>query len=77
MFDAFLPSAKRLTVDIGAVRDTLKYLEGDLRQKSEYARLAETLRTALVEIDRLEKSGVKAPPVPSPVVASQFRPIDM
>ncbi|MGQ0457093.1 MAG: hypothetical protein ACT4OU_08525 [Hyphomicrobium sp.] len=76
MFDAFLPSAKRLTVDIDAVRDTLRYLEGDLRQRSEYAQLAETLRTALAEIDRIEKSGA-APSSPRAVIASHFRPIDM
>lgn len=75
MFDAFLPSAKRLAIDIGSVRDTLRYLESDLRHTSEYARLADTLRTALVEIDRLEKSCVKS--TPKAVLSTQFRPVDM
>lgn len=75
MFDAFLPSAKRLAIDIGSVRDTLRYLESDLRHTSEYARLADTLRSALVEIDRLEKSYAKS--TPKAVLSAQFRPVDM
>jgi hypothetical protein len=75
MFDAFKPSAKRLHIDIEAVRDTLRYLEGDLRQTGEYAKLADTLRTALAEIDRIDKSG----PARSSraVVGAHFRPIDL
>ncbi len=74
MFDAFPPSAKRLTIDIAAVRDTLCYIESDLRHNEEYARLAETLRSALIEIDRLGPAAAKAAPTSS---VAHFRPIDM
>lgn len=74
MFDAFPPSAKRLTIDIAAVRDTLCYIESDLRHNDEYARLAETLRSALIEIDRLGPAAAKAG---GPPAQAHFRPIDM
>lgn len=75
MFDAFKPSAKRLHIDIAAVRDTLRYIEGDLRDTAEYARLADTLRTALAEIDRIDRSG--AAQSSRAVVGAHFRPIDL
>lgn len=75
MFDAFKPSAKRLHIDIAAVRDTLRYIEGDLRDSAEYAKLADTLRSALAEIDKLDRTG----PARSSraVVGAHFRPIDL
>lgn len=47
----------RQTIDLASVRDTLFYIESDLDQRPELARLAECIHDALAEIDRMELTG--------------------
>lgn len=41
-------------IDLASIRDTLRYIESDLRETSEYARLHAIVELALSEIERME-----------------------
>lgn len=57
MFRVFKKAPPRQHIDLASVRDTLQYIESDLDQAPELMRVAEAVRAALAEIDRIELSG--------------------
>ncbi|MEQ1652132.1 MAG: hypothetical protein ABL897_06575 [Hyphomicrobium sp.] len=56
MFEVFNRSAHRQRIDLASVRDTLLYIESDLNDAPHLERLADAVRSALAEIDRMELS---------------------
>lgn len=75
MFESFRRPRHSIDIDLASVRDTLRYIEGDLGRAPEYAKLAGQIRAALAEIDRLEMRGsaLDAPEFQS----AQFLPVRM
>jgi hypothetical protein len=52
-----LTQSPRQRIDLASVRDTLLYIESDLDHRPELARLTDSIRSALAEIDRMELTG--------------------
>lgn len=59
MFQAFNRPRRQVQIDLSSVRDTLLYIESDLKRSSDMTRLAAAIRSALTEIDRLEGSDLE------------------
>lgn len=60
-------------IDLASVRDTLAYIESDLDHAPELHRVADAVRAALAEIDRIELANGAA--TPAEITAAQFVPI--
>lgn len=79
MFGVFKKSPPRRPaefqrIDLASVRDTLQYIESDLDTAPELQRVADAVRTALAEIDRIELSnGVAAP---AEITGARFLPVN-
>lgn len=77
MFGVFkkLPphSARVQRIDLASVRDTLAYIESDLDTAPELQRVADAVRAALAEIDRIELANGAVSP--AEITASRFLPI--
>ena len=56
MFGVFKKAPPRQRIDLASVRDTLQYIESDLDHAPELQRVADAVRAALAEIDRIELS---------------------
>jgi hypothetical protein len=63
---------RAVTIDLASVRDTLLYIESDLHQSPRLDRLAAAIRSALVEIERLEPDGKIERPE---ITAARFLPV--
>ncbi len=48
---------QRANIDLASVRDTLLYIDSDLRMSPAHTRLSAAIKTALAEIERLDESG--------------------
>lgn len=73
MFGVFKKAPPRQRIDLASIRDTLQYIESDLDSAPELQRVAESVRAALAEIDRIELStGVAGP---TEITAARFVPI--
>lgn len=57
-------------VDLGMARETLAYIEGDLRRIPEFGRIAEALDKAISEIDAVER--LAPPQTPRTAIAARF-----
>jgi hypothetical protein len=73
----FSTRATKGTIDLATVRDTLLYIEHDLRASDEYERLANAVHRALDEVARLEAKA-RSLDVPSAVTGgAHFMPVDL
>jgi hypothetical protein len=65
VFERFKRRHRTQHIDLASVRDTLLYIESDLQCAPELHRLADAVRAALAEIDRIELSNepAKAPEI--------------
>jgi hypothetical protein len=63
---------RTVTIDLASVRDTLLYIESDLHQSPRFDHLAAAIRSALVEIERLEPDGKIERPE---ITAGRFLPM--
>ena len=72
MFKRFQRRPRVQHIDLASVRDTLLYIESDLVAAPELHRIADAVRSALAEIDRIELSNetLKAPQI----TAARFVP---
>lgn len=66
-------SARVQRIDLASVRDTLAYIESDLDTAPQLQRVAEAVRTALAEIDRIELTNGAA--VSAEITDVRFVPI--
>ncbi|MBR2537633.1 MAG: hypothetical protein IKE66_16305 [Hyphomicrobium sp.] len=66
-------NARVQRIDLASVRDTLAYIESDLDTAPELQRVAEAVRAALAEIDRIELTNGAA--VPAAITDARFVPI--
>lgn len=66
-------SARVQRIDLASVRDTLAYIESDLDTAPELQRVAEAVRAALAEIDRIELTNGAA--VSAEITDVRFVPI--
>jgi hypothetical protein len=72
VFKVFDPPHRVQRIDLASVRDTLLYIESDVGHVPELGRLAVAVRSALAEIDRLERAEM---PIEKPdFTAARFLP---
>jgi hypothetical protein len=58
-------------LDLSTVKDTLQYMEGDLRRVPELATAAQAIRTAISELEAAER---RQAPKPYSVFSAKFMP---
>lgn len=73
MFGVLRKAPPRQRIDLASIRDTLAYIESDLDSAPELQRLADAIRSALAEIDRIELSNGALSP--TEITAARFLPI--
>lgn len=73
MFGVFKKAPPRQRIDLASIRDTLTYIESDLDSAPELQRLADAVRAALAEIDRIELTNGRLSP--AEITAARFLPI--
>lgn len=59
MFESFNRPRRQVQIDLASVRDTLLYIESDLKRSPDLTRLAGAIRSALHEIERLEDTAME------------------
>lgn len=57
-------------IDLAMARETLAYIEGDLRRIPEFGRIAEALEKAIAEIDTVER--LASPPAARAPITARF-----